>query len=307
MNHYDRMIRKARLLCDSDRLTDAEQLYRKLLKELPDDTLAMHDLSIVMFRQGRRWEAMKLLTATLNKNGDFAGYFATMAEFLDDPVFGQEMQNSWGGPFNGQTMRRRIFTDIIARIPPDLIFETGTYRGATTHFMASATTAHVFSCENHIDTMHFARRRLGSLPNVSLFHLDSRSFLKQLVPLYCRPDRTTFFYLDAHWSQDLPLIEELQVVLETAPRSVVMIDDFQVPDDPGYVFDDYGAGRVLCPDYLAPIERYAPSYFFPGPSDQEDGLHRGCVVLTVEPAFAATLTEIADLRPAQNSRSKRNE
>jgi tetratricopeptide (TPR) repeat protein len=297
MSRYDRTLHRARALYAAGQLTAAERIYRRLLEALPDDTVVMHNLSVVLFAQGRHWEANKMLTNALNKNNDFPEYFATMGAFLADPVFSREMQNSWGGPFNGQPMRRQIFLDILAQIAPACIFETGTYRGATTAFMASATAAPILSCEAQIDSFHFARRRLAQQTNVSLFHMDSRSFLQTYVPLHHVGDQISLFYLDAHWSEDLPLLDELLIVLEHAPRSVIMIDDFQVADDPGYSFDDYGPGKKLCLDYLAPLERYAPHRFFPGPSANEAGHRRGCLVLTVDAQLARDLGGVRDLRP----------
>lgn len=298
MRRYDQILRRARALRAAGDLTAAEQIYRKLLAALPNDTVVRHNLAVVLFEQGQRWEANATLTEALNKNNDFPEYFATMAAFLSDPVFSREMQNSWGGPFNGQPMRRDIFLDIVARTQPACIFETGTYRGATAEFMARATPAHVLSCESQIDNFHFARRRLGALVNVSLFHSDSRAFLTRNLPAWGTKGETMFFYLDAHWEDDLPLLDELLIVFEHAPRSVVMVDDFEVPDDPGYVFDDYGPGKRLCLDYLAPLERFRPRYFLPGPSSEESGFRRGCVVLTIDPALAEDLAAIRNLRPA---------
>jgi tetratricopeptide (TPR) repeat protein len=298
MRRYDQTLSRARALYEAGNLLAAEEIYRKLLRQLPDDTLAMHNLSVILFAQGRRWEANRLITKVLNLNNDFPEYFATMAAFLEDPAFSQEMQNSWGGPFNGQPMRREIFLQIVARTRPVCILETGTYRASTTDFMATATDLPVLSSESNIINFHFARRRVGHLPNVSLFHMDSRAFLQSYVPICCRADTTTFFYLDAHWAEDLPLAEELAIVFELAPRSVVMIDDFQVPDDPGYTFDDYGPGRRLSLDYLEPLARYRPHYFFPGPSEREGGHRRGCTVVTLDPALAGALDQIPDLRTA---------
>jgi tetratricopeptide (TPR) repeat protein len=297
MRRYDRTLDKARALYAAGQPAAAEQLYRRLLDALPDDTLVMHNLSVALFAQGRHWEANQMLTKALNHNNDFPEYFATMAAFLADPVFSREMQNSWGGPFNGQPMRRRIFLDILARVAPACIFETGTYRGATTAFMADATPVPILSCEAHIDSFHFARRRLWRQANVSLFHLDSRSFLQTYVPLHHIGEQVSFFYLDAHWSEDLPLLDELAIVLEQAPRSVVMIDDFEVADDAGYSFDDYGPGKRLCLDYLAPLDRHAMRRFLPGPSAEEGGHRRGCLVLTVDPQLASDLGAVRDLRP----------
>ena len=60
----------------------------------------------------------------------------------------------------------------------------------------------------------------------------------------------TLFYLDAHWGKRLPLADEMRVVAGAFPRCVIAIDDFMVPDDPGYAFDDYGPGKRLDLDYV---------------------------------------------------------
>lgn len=59
-----------------------------------------------------------------------------------------------------------------------------------------------------------------------------------------------------------------------------MIDDFQVPGDEGYSYDDYGPGKRLCLDYLQPLSQFKLTAFFPTlPSREETGGKRGCVVL----------------------------
>jgi hypothetical protein len=73
----------------------------------------------------------------------------------------------------------------------------------------------------------------------------------------------TFFYLDAHWYDHLPLLDEMTLILERMSNSVIMVDDFQVPDDPGYCYDDYGEGQVLDLRYLLPLAHYDFAIFFP--------------------------------------------
>ena len=65
-----------------------------------------------------------------------------------------------------------------------------------------------------------------------------------------------------------------------------MIDDFQVADDPGYGFDDYGEGKALIRAYLEPfMVRDKLSLFYPAaPSSEETGFKRGSVVLARQAA-----------------------
>jgi len=87
----------------------------------------------------------------------------------------------------------------------------------------------VVTIENDRRNYGFARARLRNFENVELRLGDSRFRLNELPHL--------FAYLDAHWDADLPLAEELEIVLGWGSDAIVMIDDFQVPDDPGYGHD----------------------------------------------------------------------
>src|SRR6185503_7616085 len=120
----------------------------------------------------------------------------------------------------------------------DAIIETGTFRGSTTLFLAhNSGGAPVFTSEVNTRVFETARRRLRAFQNLHMYNLDSRQVLKTAdLARYRRP----FFYLDAHWLADLPLSEEINVICQKWVDYVVMVDDFQVPDDPGYGYDDYG-------------------------------------------------------------------
>ena len=64
-----------------------------------------------------------------------------------------------------------------------------------------------------------------------------------------------------------------------------MIDDFQVPHDPGYGFDDYGpmCGRLTIDFIEDLIAEYDLSVCFPAfASVDETGSKRGCVILASE-------------------------
>jgi hypothetical protein len=109
-----------------------------------------------------------------------------------------------------------------------------------------------------------------------------------------------FIYLDAHWNADLPLADELDIVFNACPPAVVMVDDFQVPDDPGYGYDDYGPGQALTADYIAPaVEAFALMPFYPAtPAAEERGARRGCVVLVRRGVHTAALASLGLLRRA---------
>jgi hypothetical protein len=106
-------------------------------------------------------------------------------------------------------------------------------------------------------------------------------------------------YLDAHRDANLPLRGELRVIFERMPRAVVLIDDFAIPDDPGYGFGDYGPGAVVNLAYLAASNLPTGTrLFFPAvPSSEESGHRRGAALLTADPDLADLLAAIPRLRP----------
>jgi predicted O-methyltransferase YrrM len=203
------------------------------------------------------------------------------------------VRSSWGwGPLNGQAGRQQIVRDLAHVVDFDEVVETGTYRGNSTEFLAHVLGVPVLTVEGNPRFFHYSERRLAPYPDVTVEMGDSRSFLRRLA---ARPeDRTTLFYLDAHWQDDLPLHDEVQIIAARWDEAVIVIDDFEVPGDPGYTFDDYGPGKRLCVDYLPATEGWR--LFFPAlPAAQETGGRRGAAILA-SPALADAVGGLPTLR-----------
>jgi hypothetical protein len=234
-------------------------------------------------------------------------------DYLRAPELGAE----WG-PFNGQTARQALFVEIVTKTRPHALVETGTSLGATTELM-SQTGLPVFTIELYPRHYGFARARFWRKRNIKLLHNDSRTGLRRLFdgPLQALAGHTLFFYLDAHghvFGDDLPLAEELDIVFRRCPSAVVMIDDFEVPSDAGYGYDDYGRGKALVSGYIRPaISAHqlracypsTPSFAdYPSTPMAAEGLaasgrlRRGCVVLAKEACHGPVLASIPLLRPA---------
>lgn len=182
--------------------------------------------------------------------------------------------------FNGQIFRKKIFLDLLGTIDFQAIVETGTYFGDTTGYMAEMSKLHVYSCELNRRFHSIAKTRLVDFQTIHLEWDDSRNFLEKLGRSELQK-KVVFFYLDAHWYEDIPLVDEIRIIARNWEKFIVMIDDFMVPNDGGYGYDVYGKGKAFS---LGLIENIVSEYdlvpFFPSlPSEKETGHKRGCVVL----------------------------
>jgi hypothetical protein len=209
-----------------------------------------------------------------------------------------QLRNSWGGPLNGQKHRQGMVEAFARELPLDAIVETGTYRGTTTSYLARLTSHAVYTVEFNRRLQGFSWVALRGFKNVHCFGGDSRLFLHTLAKDESLRGKTIFFYLDAHWNADLPLSEELEIIFAHWALAVVLIDDFQVVDDLGYGYDDYGSGSALVLDYIAPVrKRFGISVFYPSLlSAQETGLKRGSVTLAADSGLIRQLRNISEVR-----------
>lgn len=204
------------------------------------------------------------------------GWFSGVVDYCLRPRVGDRF-----GPFNSQRFRQRIFDWIVAEIAPTYVVETGTAHGGTTEFIADRTSAPIFGIELDTRRITFARLRLRRHRSVRLLHGGSDVLLERLLAGSDLPAGVGFYYLDAHWGEELPLAAEIAHIFARRPESLVMIDDFRVPDDPGYEYDDYGPGRTLDVDYVRPaVERFGLRGFLPAcPAVEETGFRRGTFML----------------------------
>jgi hypothetical protein len=213
-----------------------------------------------------------------------------------DYYFKPRLRESWGGPLNGQRFRREIYRQITSAFTFDGILETGTYRGTTTALFSQLGVP-VYSVESNPRYFSFATCKFRQQRDkVHLFEGDSVRFLGELSQKPQIAKSRLFFYLDAHWYDHLPLLEELRIVFQFWSEPVVMIDDFCVPGT-AYGYDDYGAGAALTLNYLSPLYELGIATFFPsaGP-EQETGLKRGCIVLCRQGEPAHHMAELDSLK-----------
>ncbi|HEY8007049.1 MAG TPA: hypothetical protein VIE66_09715 [Methylocella sp.] len=186
------------------------------------------------------------------------------------------------GPMNGQTSRMEICRKIFSNLGITKIIETGTYRGGTTSWLAQFNLP-ITTIDAKKRDVVFSKLRLSKFPNIEIFHGNSVDVLKTILNKERDANMPYFYYLDAHWYEYLPLSDELHLIRDRNPAAIILIDDFQVPDDSGYKFDDYGDGKSLTLEYLARNAVSDFDIFFPKtPAIHETGVTRGYCVLDLE-------------------------
>jgi hypothetical protein len=208
-----------------------------------------------------------------------------------------DLADGFGGPFNGQARRIEMVRDMFATVDFRVVVETGTYRATTALFLKELSDSPLATIEAQSRYYHYASRRLRGVPNITLLHSDSPRALRVLAAQRPWNSNPAFFYLDAHWLDSLPLIGELQMISRGWADYAVLVDDFKVPDDPGYAYDDYGPSGVLELPLLEPISTSPVAVYLPAAhSSTETGARRGSVVLATTGSVDDRLQRLASLR-----------
>lgn len=206
------------------------------------------------------------------------------------------LRSSWGGPLNGQARRQEMMRELVSLFSPHVILETGTYRGTSTDFLRGISDANIHTVEHDERFFRYSQLRFRKDPRVRVVHGDSRDYLERMSRTSSFPKERVLFYLDAHWDDDLPLWEELTCIQRTWTSSVIVVDDFQVPNDEGYGYDDWGEGKLLTEGLLPADALSHYTILYPlAPSSQETGLRRGCAVF-MSPDLDELVSRLTTLR-----------
>ena len=181
------------------------------------------------------------------------------------------------GTLNNQQEREKAVRVILHELQPSAIIETGTYLGAGAKFFLSNTQhCPIFSCEIDARFFSFCTERFRNESRLLLFHGKSVDFLKWIDGNQIHPDANIVCYLDAHWGKDLPLRDEMNVILARWLNALIVIDNFAVPHDKGYRYDNYGKHNVLNADYLHKISDQLLIFYPKVVSGKETGARSGC-------------------------------
>lgn len=199
---------------------------------------------------------------------------------------------------NGQKFRKKIVTEIFEKISFKYVIETGTEYGFTTKYF-SQFCENVLSIEKSKPIFKIAKKNLKNEKNVKLILNDSKN-LKSILETENSDKKIEnidqiFFYLDAHSEDDYPLLDEISYIVNNYKNYILLIDDFEVPNDENYGYDSY-RGKKLNIKFIRNLLTKNEVIFFPKiPSHKETGRLRGYTIISKNETFNNTLENIEEL------------
>jgi hypothetical protein len=115
------------------------------------------------------------------------------------------------------------------------IVETGTYKGDMIKLLSLIINKPIYSCD--VIDIEEVKQRFKNYKNIHIEQCKSKNLLVQLQG---KLGKLPFFFLDAHTTvekgqsiEDInPLAEEVKIITELYPKSIICIHDFEVPNMP---------------------------------------------------------------------------
>jgi len=146
----------------------------------------------------------------------------------------------------------------------DVFIETGCNVASTAFYVArNYPGLRVCSCEPDPQAFQAAQRVLSEHSDASVVNQPSPEFLYSLFE--AEPELRTnrpLCWLDAHgYGYRWPLAEEIAFLTSRCGSAFLLIDDFQIPGRPEFVFDEYD-GQVCGLDLVRPALTAGRRYQF---------------------------------------------
>jgi predicted O-methyltransferase YrrM len=126
-----------------------------------------------------------------------------------------------------------VISDTVVQLVKDLhiecIIETGTFRGTTTAFLSETfPSIDIYTIEVNDKNFSKAEENLKPYTNIKLIYGSSEKKLEEILPTL--KGKRLLFYLDAHWEEYWPLLDEFEAIRKNAKDNCcIVIDDFKVP------------------------------------------------------------------------------
>jgi len=138
--------------------------------------------------------------------------------------------------FSGDRYLREEFKKLVKKFSIKNIIETGTSKGDTTKEF-SKMVENVYTIESVKKTYLLSKKTLKEFENIKIYHGSSPDVLRKILPSI---KGNTLFFLDAHWGNYWPILDELKEIskVPSLKESIIVIHDFYVPGK-DFGFDSY--------------------------------------------------------------------
>ena len=179
--------------------------------------------------------------------------------------------------YEGDSFIHGEIKQLCEKFAVEIIIETGTFRGATTKRLAELAKR-VYTIESNKEYADFARKNLQEIENAVLQFGNSAKELPFLLDNFS-PKTSYLFFLDAHWHDYCPLLDELKAISDRNIKPVIFIHDFKVPGRPDLGFDSYNGQDFEFSYIKEAIEAiYGDNYDYHY-NDEADGAKRGVIYI----------------------------
>jgi hypothetical protein len=190
-------------------------------------------------RKGKRFQTriIRNLITNLRNRINTPDFVSLLPQILE-PV---DWLDEWFmKPFNGQSQRIKHTIRLVDSFKPTIAIETGTYYGTSTAFLSRLVSGVTYSIEANPKYFEYSKKRLANEKGtVHLVFGDSSSELPRILEDISSSSNRILAYLDAHWYENVPTQQEIESLMNWGGGWIAIIDDFEIPSDPGYKYDKY--------------------------------------------------------------------
>jgi hypothetical protein len=171
--------------------------------------------------------------------------------------------------------------------------ETGTYLGGTTKRLTEIfTKVHTIECDplNCSKSREYLHELIDHNRVVAKFGDSAIDLLPMIQKI---KQEKVFFFLDAHWGDHCPLIDELEQIAISGKTAFIAIHDFYNPFDLSMGYDEYN-GQKLEINYISEaLEKVYPNGFDFHYNKKAEGARRG--IIYILPTLYPKMTDTDDI------------
>lgn len=184
--------------------------------------------------------------------------------------------------FEGDRILRDTVQGLIDTYKIETVVETGTFKGSTTVQFADMVKQ-VYTTE--INPVYYKEafqkfRDMGVADIIKNYQGSSVNILPMILPTIPQP-QLLFFFLDAHWGENNPLLQELQIIADHKLKPVIAIHDFKVPGHSELGYDTYGGQDYDWGWIKDKVENiYGKDGYTVNYNDKAEGMKRGVIFIT---------------------------